>query len=131
MDFSLLRFRKKQKLSPRQEKRVIARAKKRTENLPASWRAMAFHSEIHMLAGRKRARIAMRKTKVLGFRKRRQVLRLIDVFDGQINTLEQKALGQEFERAREKELDILEEGMTLVLGNKAHNFLNLFFRIKF
>jgi len=126
-----LPFRKKPiVLTQPQQKRIVTRANARTRTFPNQWRAMAFHFEVGKLTYRKKARMALTRSRIISFSKRRKVLRLIDTLTMHTKAFEQKSVGKALERELYKERAIFVEGIDKVLGKKANSFLDLFFSLK-
>ena len=126
-----LPFRRKPvKVTKSQQKRLVSRANRRTKFLPKLWRAKAFHFEVNKLTKRKKARLVLTQIGVVGFSKRRKVLKLVNAFVIQTRIIEDQYVGNVLERELYKQRAIFDEGISNLLGKKTDKFLDLFFNAK-
>jgi hypothetical protein len=120
---------KRIEMSQHHKHRISTRANRRTKFLPGEWRTTAFHKEVIKLTERKKARMALRESKILSISTRRQVFRTVDEYIAQ-----REALGEKYSSLRlENELThaekLFRKQIFDIIPKKSKKFLNVFFNI--
>ncbi|MBT4870995.1 MAG: hypothetical protein HON47_05460 [Candidatus Diapherotrites archaeon] len=127
-----LPFRRKEsriEMSNSQKKRISNRAQRRTKGLPGEWKVEAYHKEVGKLIERKKARMALRESKILSISTRRQILRIVGEY-----TAKKVALGEKYDRNKlENELtyakQTFEKQIFEIVPKKAKKFLTTYYSV--